>query len=83
MSGSEVRQNGERAFDQLDGAPMPSALVRYHSEEVQGVGVIRRLLQHLAVKGLSPIPPSRLVMGEGGLKIAQGLLPPGGIFVVW
>ena len=40
------------------------------------VGVVRHLLQHLPVKSLGSIAPSRLIMRDGGLEVTQRLCRP-------
>jgi hypothetical protein len=60
---------------------MPPAFMRDHPEQVQSVGMIG---EHLSVKILGPVAPSRLVMDKGLPKIAGDLArPPGVTSISW
>jgi hypothetical protein len=80
----EIRRDGERPFDQLDGALVPPALMRDQPEQVERVGVIGGLLQHPSIERLGPVTPARLVVGKGRLKVAEHLgCPPGILWIAW
>ena len=69
----QFRQLRQRALDQPQRRPDFSALVGYHPEKVERIGVIRVFLQRFAVEGLRPPQLSGLMMGKSG---AHGPQPP-------
>jgi len=52
---------------------MPPTSMRDQPEQMQRVGVIGGFLQHLSIKSLGPVTPTRLVMRIGRLEIAENL----------
>ena len=84
MSSREIRHDRDSAPDQLDCALVPPTLMRDEPEEVQSVGMIGSLLQHLSIKRLGPVAPSRLIMGIGRPKIARNsAVLRGRLLIAW
>ncbi len=54
--------DGQRPEDQVAGLLVAARLVGQHAEQVQGVGVLRRVLKDGAVEGLGLLPAAGLVM---------------------
>ena len=71
----QLRQPRQRTLDQPQRRAQLSALVGYHPEEVQRVGVIRVFMQRLAIQGLRPPQPSSLMVRKPGAHGPQSPRP--------
>ena len=62
----DVRPQGHRPADQLDGPAVIALLMVQHAEQVQGVGVLRLAGQHFLIQRGGRTQPARLMQLDGG-----------------
>ena len=66
-----VRQLGDGLADQVDGDFRLADLVGHDAQQIQGVGLARLLLEHLAIEGLGLLQIAGLMKLEGLVRVAR------------